>query len=98
MSPCSSALYNHNLIGAVFAQDYAHKLAKGIQFLEQITVIPEFNESSAYAATANASLNVPVYKRLSFSISLADSFLNDPPPGFKKNSFQLTTGLTYTLK
>ncbi len=96
-SPCT-ADNNHNLVGAVVAQDYAHKLAKGIQFLETISVIPAFNEPSAYAATATASLNVPVYKRLAFSISTVDSFLNDPPHGFKKNSFQLTTGLTYTLK
>jgi hypothetical protein len=96
-SPCT-ADNNHNLVGAVIAQDYAHKFAKGIQFLEQISVTPAFNEASAYAAIANAGLNVPVYKRLSFSISMVDSFLNDPPPGFKKNSFQLTTGLTYTLK
>jgi hypothetical protein len=27
-----------------------------------------------------------------------DTFLNDPPPTFKKNSFQLTTGLTYAIK
>ncbi|MDR3698383.1 MAG: DUF481 domain-containing protein [Candidatus Sulfopaludibacter sp.] len=96
-SPCT-VNDSHNLVGAVLAQDYTHKFAKGIQFLEQISVIPAFNEPSAYAATANAGLNVPVYKRLSFSISTADSFLNNPPPGFKKNSFQLTTGLTYTLK
>ena len=95
-SPCVAT--DFDLVGASFAQDYSHKFAKGIQFLEQISVTPEFNQTSAYSATANASLNVPVYKRLSFSISTVDSFLNNPPPGFKKNSFQLTTGLTYTLK
>ncbi len=95
-SPCVAT--DLNLVGASFGQDYSHKFAKGIQFLEQFSVTPEFNQTSAYSATANAAFNVPVYKRLSFSTSLADSFLNNPPPGFKKNSFQLTTGLTYTLK
>jgi hypothetical protein len=41
---------------------------------------------------------MPVYKRLSLAITALDTFLNDPPPGFKKNSFQFTTGLTYTLR
>ena len=89
---------DHNLIGSVFAENFARKFAKGIQFLQGISVTPSWNEPHAYAATANASLNLPVYKRLSFTISLLDTFLNDPPPGFKKNSFQLTTGLTYSFK
>lgn len=89
---------DHNLIGSVISQDYAHKFAKGVQFLEQVSITPSFNEPSAYSANATVGLNVPVYKRLAFSIQLLDSYLNDPPPGFKKNSFQLTTGLTYTFK
>ncbi|HWC98699.1 MAG TPA: DUF481 domain-containing protein [Candidatus Sulfopaludibacter sp.] len=89
---------DHNLIGSVFAQNYSHKFGKGILFLEQVSATPAWNEAHAYAAAGNASLTVPVYKRLAFSIATVDSFLNDPPPGFKKNSFQLTTGLTYTLK
>lgn len=89
---------DHNLIGSVFAEAFTHKFGKGIQFLQGISVTPSWNEPHAYAATANATLAIPVYKRLSFSLTLLDSFLNDPPPGFKKNSFQLTTGLTYSFK
>lgn len=89
---------NHNLIGTVLSESYAHKLGKGVQFLEQLSVTPSFNQPQAYSATASSSLTLPVYKRLAFAVSLLDSFLNDPPPGFKKNSFQLTTGITYTLK
>lgn len=94
----ATADHNQNLVGSVFEEDYAHKFAKGVQFLQQLAITPAWNNTNAYAATANASLTVPVYKRLAFAISSIDSFLNNPPPGFKKNSFQLTTGLTYTLK
>jgi hypothetical protein len=45
----------------------------------------------------SSGLTLPVYKRLSLAVSTLDTFLNNPPPGFKKNSFQFTTGLTYTL-
>ncbi len=40
---------------------------------------------------------MPMYKRLSLNLGALDMFLNDPPPGFKKNSFQFTMGLAYTL-
>ena len=64
----------------------------------QISVTPAWSILNDYSAAASGSIAVPVYKRFAFSTSLADTFLNNPPPGFKKNSFQLTTGLTYTLK
>jgi hypothetical protein len=38
-----------------------------------------------------------LYKRISLNVSALDTFLNDPPSSFKKNSFQFTTGLTYSL-
>ena len=40
---------------------------------------------------------LPVYKRFGVGVNAIDSFLNDPPPGFQKNSVQFTTGITYTL-
>jgi hypothetical protein len=43
-------------------------------------------------------LTLPVYKRLAVTIGAIDTFLNDPPPAFKRNSFQATAGLTYSLR
>jgi hypothetical protein len=31
------------------------------------------------------------------SVGFIDSYLNNPPPAFRKNSLQLTLGLTYVL-
>ncbi len=42
-------------------------------------------------------LPLPVYRGFNFKISSQDVFLTNPPAGFKKNSFQLTTDLTYAL-
>ena len=89
---------NQNLIGSVFSENLNHKFGRGILFLEGISVTPAWNNTNAWAAAGNASINVPVYKRLTFTTGLLDTFLNNPPPGFKKNSFQLTTGLTYSLR
>jgi hypothetical protein len=40
----------------------------------------------------------PTYKRLGFTVGTQDNYLNDPAAGSKKNSFQFTAGLTYSLK
>ena len=91
------AAQNQNLIGSTFAERYNRTLPYGILFTEQIAVTPAWNNTNAYSATGAAGLTLPVYKRLSLAVSTVDTFLNNPPPGFKKNSFQFTTGLTYTL-
>ncbi|MFN7993775.1 MAG: DUF481 domain-containing protein [Bryobacteraceae bacterium] len=89
---------NENLIGSNFAEIYTRKLMHGILFNEQIQFTPAWNVTSAYSATGTASLVFPVYKRFGLTMTALDTFLNNPPPGFKKNSFQFTTGLTYTLR
>jgi hypothetical protein len=87
-----------NLIGSTFAEVFSRKFAKAIVFTEGLTITPAWNNLNAYSANGNAGLAIPVFKRLNFSVGVIDTFLNDPPPGFKKNSFQLTTGLTYAFK
>jgi hypothetical protein len=86
-----------SLIGSVFNETYHRNLSAGIKFDEQITLIPAWNDTSAYSATAGAGITIALYKRMSLNVSTLDTLLNDPPPGFKKNSFQFTTGVTYTL-
>jgi hypothetical protein len=89
---------NQDLIGSNFAESFMRKLKNGITFTQQFTVMPAWNVTNAWSATGNAALNVPVYKNLAFTLGVLDSFLNNPPPAFKKNSFTATTGLTYTVK
>ena len=89
---------NQNLIGSTFGERYARTLFHGVLFNEQLTVTPAWNNTHAYSAAGTAGLTLPVYKRLSLSLGTVDTFLNDPPPGFKKNSFQFTMGLSYTLQ
>jgi hypothetical protein len=88
---------NQNLIGSTFAERYNRTLPHGILFTEQLAANPAWNNTRAYSAVGSAGLTLPVYKRLSLAVNSTDTFLNDPPPGFKKNSFQFTTGVTYTL-
>ncbi len=87
-----------SLIGADIGDTYKAKLAHGILFNQALVVTPAFNTPSAYSALATAGLTFPVYKRLGFNLLALDDFLNDPAFGSKKNSFQFSAGLTYTLK
>jgi hypothetical protein len=89
--------FNQNLFGSTFAERYDDKFFHGMVFTEQLAITPAWNNTSAYSAWGSAGIAMPVYKRLSFSLSAIDTFLNNPPPGFKKNSFQLTMGLSYML-
>jgi Protein of unknown function, DUF481 len=87
-----------SLIGADIGDTYTAKLAHGMLFNQGLVVTPAFNKPSAYSALATAGLTFPVYKRLGFNLSALDDFLNDPAFGSKKNSFQFSAGVTYTLK
>jgi hypothetical protein len=91
-----------NLIGATIGELYMQKLPKGLVFNEAGTVLPAFNtpagQPSAWSAQIIAGLLFPVYKNLGFTLGSQDNFVNNPPLGYKKNTFQLTAGLTYSLK
>jgi uncharacterized protein DUF481 len=88
---------NESLVGSTFAQHYRRKFKRGLVADELLSFTPAWNDTNAYTASFNTLLTMPVYKHLGASTGIIDTFLNDPPPGFKKNSFQYTLGLTYTL-
>jgi hypothetical protein len=88
---------NQNLLNSVFAELYAVKFAHGIALAEQLSASPAWTNTHAYSANGSVGIILPVYKRFGFNVNVIDSFLNNPPPGFKKNSVQFTTGLSYTL-
>jgi hypothetical protein len=91
-----------NLIGATIGELYMQKLPKGLVFNEAGTILPAFNtpagQPSAWSAQIIAGLLFPVYKNLGFTLGSQDNFVNNPPLGYKKNTFQFTAGLTYSFK
>lgn len=99
---------NQNLIGSTFAASYLLKL-KHLTYTQALSYVPAYNQPSAYSATETDSVSFPAYKNFGFSIGTIDTYLNDVPflgpgvgtatnPPTKPNSFQFTTGLTYTMK
>ena len=86
-----------NIIGTTIFEAYRRNLPRKMLFTETATILPAWNNFSDYSANVAASLAMPVFKRLSASVSITDNFLNDPAQYFKKNSFQFITGVTYML-
>lgn len=92
---------NQNLVGSTLSANYTLKLHGGIVFNQIVEYLPAFNVTRAYSADETNTVKVPFYKELAFEIGTIDSYLNDPVPAdppTKRNSFQFTTGVTYTIK
>ncbi len=92
---------NQDLVGSTISGTYQLKLQRGILFNQQIAYVPAFNIARAYSANETDALTFPFYKKLAFTVGTIDSYLNDPVPAeppTTRNSFQFTTGITYTVK
>jgi hypothetical protein len=92
---------DQNLIGSTVNGTWAAKLPHKVVFKQQVSYIPAYNNPYAYSADETDTLTMPFFKNFGFSLGSTDSYLNDPPaadPPTKRNSFEMTTGLTYTLK
>ena len=86
-----------NLIGSTIFEGYHRNLPRKMIFTQTANVLPAFNEATDYSYNLTAALAIPVFKRLSASIMTTDNFLNDPAPGYEKNTFQFVTGVTYAF-
>jgi hypothetical protein len=91
---------NPNLIGSTFGAAYLLK-KKWATFTQSVEYIPAYNDFAAYSVNETNTLGFVAYKNFGFTVGTIDTYLNNPPlsvPPTKRNSFQFTMGLTYTLK
>ncbi|WP_433968795.1 DUF481 domain-containing protein [Tunturiibacter gelidiferens] len=89
---------SNDLIGSSFSELYHRNLPHKILFTESGTYIQSWNNTGIYSAIFEAGLLLPTYKRFSLNLDLQDNYLSNPAFGYKDNSFQFITGVTYTLK
>ncbi len=87
-----------DIIGSTIFEAYRRNLPRKIVFTQTANILPAFNNASAYSANLLASVSMPVFKRLSATVTATDNYLNDPSPGYNKNSFQFITAVTYALR
>jgi hypothetical protein len=93
-----TASSNQDLIGSTLSEAYHRNMPRKLVFTESASVLPAWNNSSAYSANALLGLVMPVFKRLGLTVTSTDNFLNDPSAGYRKNSFQFVTAASYSLK
>jgi hypothetical protein len=93
-----TASSDQNLVGSTLSEAFHRNLPRKLVFTQSASVLPAWNNSSAYSANGMLGLVMPVFKRLGLTISSTDNFLNDPSAGYKKNSFQFVTAASYSLK
>lgn len=91
------ASQNQNLIGSTFAESYRRNLPGKLLLTESGSVLPAFNNANAYSANGTINLALPTFHNLTVNFGASDNFINDPPAGFQKNSFQFNTNLGYTF-
>ena len=87
-----------DLIGSTLSETFRRNLPRKLVLTETASVLPAWNNSNAYSANESISVALPLIRRLSLVLTSADNFLNDPSPGYKKNSFQFVTAASYTLR
>ncbi len=86
-----------DLVGSSFGDNYIRHFPRKIVFTEVATINTPWNSPGDYSANVAVGASFPVYKNLGFSVGVIDSYLNNPPAGFKGNSVQFNTGLTYSI-
>ena len=89
---------NLNLFGSTFSEAYRRSLPYKMVLTQTTAYIPAWNDLNAYSANGSLTLTAPLFKRLALNVTALDSYINNPDPGYQKNSFTFTTGLTYSLK
>ena len=93
-----TASNNDNLIGSTISETYHRTLPRKLVFTESASILPAWNNTSAYSANVSGGLVMPVFRRLSLTVTTTDNYLNNPSAGYNKNSFQFVTAASYTLK
>ena len=88
---------NNNLVGSTFVETYKRNLPNKILFDQSATYIQAWNDLHAYSAIGTVGLTMPVYKRFNLGLRVRNDYLNNPAFGYKKNSFEFITEVTYRL-
>lgn len=89
---------DQNLFGSTFSEAYRRALPLKMLLTQTAAIVPAWNNLNAYSANGSVVLAAPVFRNLSLNLTAVDSFINNPDPGYQKNSLTFTTGLTYLIK
>ena len=87
---------NQRFLASSFTESL-HQLYGKILWTQNLSLTPSYTSGLAYQMSGLSSWALPVYHSLSLNFTVVDSYLNNPQPGYLKNSLQISTGLQYSL-
>lgn len=87
-----------SFLAADFSESYRRRLPGSLIWTETVGISPAVTQGNAYQSAGTSALVFPVYKKLSFNLTVVDSYLGNPQPGFRHNSLQFSSGLQYSFQ
>jgi hypothetical protein len=89
---------NEELFGSTISEAYKRNLPRKLVLTQTLNVLPAWNQFHAFSANGSVEMALPLFRRFATTFTASDSFLNNPAAGFRKNSFQFVSGLSYSLR
>ncbi|HET9783666.1 MAG TPA: DUF481 domain-containing protein [Terriglobales bacterium] len=83
-------------LASSFTESMRHNYGKLI-WTQSVSLTPSYTSGLAYQMSGLSAWAIPVYKMLSVNFTVIDDYINNPQPGFLKNSLQYSTGLQVSL-
>jgi len=87
---------NERFLASSFTESLRQNYGR-VVWTQNVSLTPSYTKGLAYQMAGLSSWAVPVYRSLSLNFTVVDSYLNNPQPGFLKNSLQISTGLQFTV-
>jgi len=88
--------FNVDVLGSTFGEELDYR-GRRARFREELSGTPAWNGASKWGAGGKTVLSVPFTDALSVELTAIDFYLHGAPLGYKRNSFQVSFGLSYTL-
>lgn len=87
---------NDSFLASSFTESLRQNYGRVI-WTQNLSLTPSYTNGLAYQMSGFSAWAMPVYKSLSLNFTVVDSYINNPQPGFLRNSLQYSTGIQYTL-
>lgn len=88
---------NERFLASSFTESLRQNYGR-VVWTQNVSLTPSYTKGLAYQMAGMSSWAVPLYRSLSLNFIVVDNYLNNPQPGFMKNSLQVSTGLQITVQ
>jgi hypothetical protein len=87
-----------NLLASTVSVIGVRKFSNKLVWSATAAASPAYNAAQAFQASGGSSWSMPIYRTLSLNVGLIENYLNNPQPGFRRNSLQFTSGFQFAFR